>query len=258
MAIFKDYGPSPRGMIFSPGAGAVARGIALLSPEGAGSGVAAGDKKEGDKGAGAATAPDIGQQIAEGFKGLGAQIPGIVEGAVKKYVDSLNLPKPSEKPEEKGGEGKPADDNKNWREAVGALEAKLAQKEAENAVRAAAGKVTWFDANEAVQEILPKVVNKEGKLVVPSTAVKLGIPVPVELSLEEAMQDLSVRKPHWVKTKVDGGTGATGANEIAGATVPSYDALMGNADLLAKWLDARPEETNAVIQAGEAQLRKGK
>jgi len=88
---------------------------------------------------------------------------------------------------------------------------KLAQERRLSALRAAVGKVDWFDAEDAVRELAAQVREKEGCYVVAGRENVAGIEVEKSFSLEEAVAALARRKAHWVRAKPAGGSGASGA-----------------------------------------------
>jgi len=98
-------------------------------------------------------------------------------------------------------------------------EEKLAAERRLSALRAAVGKVEWFDAEDAVRELAGQVREQDGCCFVAARHTAGGIEAERRLSLEEAVTDLARRKAHWVRARPSGGSGATGGtnSHYAGA-----------------------------------------
>jgi hypothetical protein len=114
---------------------------------------------------------------------------------------------------------------------IAALERLLAEEqgkrvrtERENKIRSAIGTVPWCDPEDAVNELLAKSDERDGRLVVVGSKKfsDSGQEFPEVYSLDEAVKNLAARKPHWVKAEVKGGSGASG-NSSSSAPVGSVD-----------------------------------
>ena len=79
--------------------------------------------------------------------------------------------------------------------------------ERENKVRAAVAAVPWVDPEDAVHDLMSKVEDRDGRLVISETH---GDPFAPALPLEEAVKQLAQTKQHWVKAELKGGSGASG------------------------------------------------
>lgn len=215
--------------------------------------------------------PDFAKLIGEALTQQLAGLPALVEQSVAKQVAALT-PKPEDK---KSENKKPEEDKIDWKQTVADLQkkdqerdAQLAQERARSALATAVAGVPFFDPQDAIRELLPKVQIKEGKHVFPGTQIVLGKELPADLSLEDAAKQLGRQKPHWVKSDVKGGTGAGGSTTSNTGAVashdftqdPTYDELMdpANGKLLVEFQDKHPERFARVQRDGLLRLQKGK
>ena len=185
------------------------------------------------------------------------QFPGWLK-RVESEVDTLKAAKPKteeKKPEEKPPENKPDANNNAALEAVKRLETELQNERNRNAVIAAVGKKTWFDSEIAVNDILTKAKVVDGKLVVPSTRDVGGVQLPVNLSLDEAVEAFATSKPFLIKQDVKQGLGAGGNSTQSVSADAKYEDLMkqGNEKALIEFQEKYPDKwaamDNAAIQA---------
>ncbi len=121
-------------------------------------------------------------------------------------------------------------DAESWR-----LRAEDAEREL--VLRRALQGIDWFDAEDAFRELSARTErDASGKWVVtgrgaPSTA-------------EDAARELASRKPHWVRARVFGGTGAGSGTPGGVAHSVSYAELLRpeNAAKMREFIHERPEE----------------
>lgn len=183
-------------------------------------------------------APDFGAQIkmlTDGFAQFQQALPQIVDARIQA---ALPKPKPEPKPEPKPDDSKTGEQPtlKSLQEQVTALTGEvkkrdeaLAAANRHSAIRAAVSKIEFFDPEDAVRELAGQVQEKDGRHFVPGTEIVAGVQVAREFTMEEAVQALAKRKPHWVKARVAGGSGATGAS----GTLPAGVRTVTRADLAA-------------------------
>jgi hypothetical protein len=90
--------------------------------------------------------------------------------------------------------------------------------ERENKVRAAVAGVPWVDPEDAVRDLLSKVEERDGQLVVMGTKkyAENGESFPEALPLDDAVRQLAKAKSHWIKADVKGGSGASGSAGLNG------------------------------------------
>ena len=206
----------------------------------------------------AETAAKAAHQRAEAAEARAAKLeqdnPGMVTRLVSKQLEG-HKPTTPPAPEVK----------KTDTDRIAALEAERdamkSEKELaqiENQIRAVVGKVEWCDPNEAVHELMGKVKRADdGSLYVPGKQKIAGKDFDAQLSLEDGMKDLATRKPHWVKVKVQGGSGAGGSN---GGEVPetmTYAELMKpqNAAKLTEYMTKYPDKWQKIQDEGLDGLR---
>ena len=116
-----------------------------------------------------------------------------------------------------GAQAQPKSDDR-----IAALERQLQEEqrrrirtEHENKVRAAVSAIPWVDPEDPVAELLAKVEERDGQLVVMGTRkFESGESYPEAYSLEEAVRQLAQRKSHWIKADVKGGSGASGSTGL--------------------------------------------
>lgn len=134
-----------------------------------------------------------------------------------------------------------------WTTEINKLKGDLEKEKAENKVREALAKKTWFALDENLSELLPKVKVKDGKYVVPGTKKIGDSEYPEDLTLDEAVEQLAKSKPWRVMTVIPNGSGAQGAAASGAPSVaPTYAQLMADPKLLAKWGTENPEYVRKV------------
>jgi hypothetical protein len=123
--------------------------------------------------------------------------------------------------------------------------------ERELALRRAIDGVAWLDPDDAYQELKRHAVRDANGF----WRAKLpGSDASVESkSLELAAKELAARKPHWVKSRVIGGTGAGGGElSMSGnASHMTYRDLLKpeNREVLRDYLYERPDELERLRQS---------
>lgn len=183
------------------------------------------------------------------------QIPGWltrVESDVKALKETSKTAEPA-KPQDVKAEEKTPD----WKQAIDKLQGDLQAEKNRNAVMAAVAKREWFEPDQATNDILKLVVVKDGKLVVPGVKNIAGVDVATELTVDEAVEQLAVSKPHRVKTKVKNGAGANSGNSEPVAETASYDDLMKqeNARKLSEFMEKYPQKWAEIKAAAQAKMR---
>ncbi len=143
----------------------------------------------------------------------------------------------------------PPPDAERWRQ-----EAESAQREL--AVRRALQGIDWFDPEDAYRELAPLAQqDREGHwhVMLPGGRSADGTFEKKRVTPEEAARELAARKPHWVKARVFGGTGAgtgTGGNPGTSAGITYAELLKPqNQNILREYLYDRPEELERLRQA---------
>lgn len=88
----------------------------------------------------------------------------------------------------------------------------LQREKDEKVVRSAIAKKKWVDAEEPVPELMRAIKRRaDGSLMV-ATKKQIGNEsIDAEITIDEAVDALAKRKPHWIEGFARGGTGATGA-----------------------------------------------
>ncbi len=138
-------------------------------------------------------------------------------------------------------EGRPQPPAPKNDDRIAALERQLQEEkqrrirtEHENKVRAAVSAVPWVDPEDPVAELLNKVEERDGQLVVMGTRkFESGEIYPEAFPLDEAVKQLAQRKSHWIKADVKGGSGASGSAGLNGggsggsshASTVTWDAI---------------------------------
>ncbi len=124
--------------------------------------------------------------------------------------------------------------------------------ERELALRRALAQVDWFDAEDAYRELAPLAQRDAGgqwQIVLPQQRV--GQPCR-RLAPADAARELAGRKPHWVRARIFGGTGAgSGVAGGAASAGVTYAELLRpeNAAKLREYLHERPDELDRLRQA---------
>lgn len=127
---------------------------------------------------------------------------------------------------------------KQWRE-------RAQRAELDTELRRALSTVDWFDDEDAFRDLAGRVEQERPgawRVVAPSETPDAP---PRKLSLREAVRELAARKPHWVRARVFGGSGAgSGAGGPPPAGALTYQDLLRpeNQELLRNLLHNRPEE----------------
>ena len=176
------------------------------------------------------------------------------------------------------------------REELSTLRAQVEATERDAALRQSLAAVPWFDARDAYRELAERVERDgQGRWIVkdksetanhgkPETANPKseetarrqtqdektegtaplgtgGTPVLREQPLDEAVRELARQKPHWVRARVSGGTGAGGSGGAGGAGastagVLSYAELLKpeNMELLQEFIHNRKEQLERLRQ----------
>ena len=130
--------------------------------------------------------------------------------------------------------------------------------ERELALRKALGTVDWFDPEDAYRELAAKAErDAEGNWIVATSppapllegeggraAAGVDAPAVTRMPLSEAAKQLAARKPHWVRARVFGGSGAGGSSGGAVSSAITYAELLRpeNAAKLREYVHERREE----------------
>lgn len=142
------------------------------------------------------------------------------------------------------------------------LRKRVDDAERELVLRRALQGIDWFDPEDAYRELAARTErDAEGKWVVlapspqPSPRGREGSVARAETPVlpDQAARELAASKPHWVRARVLGGTGAgSGSGGAAGqaAGVTYADLLKPeNAEKLREYLHDRPEDLERLRQA---------
>jgi hypothetical protein len=133
-----------------------------------------------------------------------------------------------------------------------ALRARAERAERENTLRRALAGVDWFDADDAYRELSRHAeLNERGEWEI---AVPGENGARARVSPEQAARDLAARKPHWVRARVLGGSGANGGADGSASGAPAglnYSDLLQpeNAARLSDYIHNRPRELERLRQA---------
>jgi len=149
----------------------------------------------------------------------------------------------------------PAADSGRWR-------ARAEEAERELALRKALAGIDWFDPDDAYRELAQYAQrDAAGRWTVSFPSPPVGEGRRSEgtrgegerLSPAQAARELAARKPHWVRARVLGGSGAgdgIGGAAAASAGVTYADLLKPeNRDKLREYLYDRPDELERLRQA---------
>ncbi|HLX60166.1 MAG TPA: hypothetical protein VKX17_02675 [Planctomycetota bacterium] len=135
---------------------------------------------------------------------------------------------------------------------VAALRQRADRAERENTLRRALGSIDWFDAEDAYRELSRHAERAE------SGEWEISVPNPaggerLRVTPDEAARQLAARKPHWVRARVVGGSGANGGEGSRGGAPAglSYGDLLKpeNAERLREYIHNRPRELERLRQA---------
>lgn len=131
-------------------------------------------------------------------------------------------------------------DAEGWR-----LRAEEAEREL--VLRRALQGIDWFDAEDAYRELSARTGrDASGKWVTSSPAPLLGGEggTAGRLAPLDAARELAARKPHWVRARVFGGTGAGSGTPGGVAHAITYAELLRpeNAGKMREFIHERPEE----------------
>ena len=135
----------------------------------------------------------------------------------------------------------------------------LATQTREKHVRAAVQGIPWFDPEDAVRDLLPRVIERDGQFFVPGTERIGSQELKRDLPLDEAVKQLAKSKAYWVKADVRPGTGASGANAPIGGAPGKikYAELQRDPALMARMQAEHPELVNRAFEKWkEKQTRK--
>ena len=126
------------------------------------------------------------------------------------------------------------------------------EAERELVLRRALQGIDWFDAEDAYRELSARTGrDASGKwLVTPQGAAdSTGLRAPA--TVEDAARELAARKPHWVRARVFGGTGAGSGTPGGVAHSVSYAELLRpeNAAKMREFIHERPEELDRLRAA---------
>ncbi len=160
-------------------------------------------------------------------------MPGMVKRLVSETITATPPKAPEIKPEVKREEA--------WQKELDGFKAQLEAANNRNALQSAVSKVTFYDPEDAVRELLPKVkVKEDGKQYVSGKKVLGGVEVDEEFDLDSAVAQFAKSKPYLVKTVVTGGNGArSGAGGVSDAP-RDYKTLYDNPTLMKEWLVKDP------------------
>ena len=136
---------------------------------------------------------------------------------------------------------------------IDALRQRADRAERENALRRALAGVDWFDPEDAYRELSRHAERNERgdwEIAVPSGDARGELK---RVAPDEAARQLAARKPHWVRARVIGGSGANGGEGSAGGATAglAYTDLLKpeNADRLRDYVHNRPRELERLRQA---------
>jgi hypothetical protein len=126
----------------------------------------------------------------------------------------------------------PSADAELWRQRAEAAECELA-------LRRALGGVDWFDADDAYRELSTQAERDAA-----GGWRVAGKP------LVDAVKDLAAKKPHWIRARVIGGSGAGGGTGTGAPQITYADLLKPeHRDKLREYLYEKPEELERLRQA---------
>ena len=178
------------------------------------------------------------------------QQSGII-GSLKSKLETAGPAKPDEK----------AKRDEAWQKEIDVLKDSLSRKDAESQIRIEAGKVAWFDSEEAVGALLKTAKIVEGSPTFNEVSDVGGQKMEIEIPLSAAVASLAKQKQHWVKTTVQGGVGAQ-SGAIGVSATATYEELMrvGNAGKLLEFQEKYPGkfeqmQTAAIADAMQKQRK---
>jgi hypothetical protein len=120
---------------------------------------------------------------------------------------------------------------------AGSWRLRAEEAERELVLRRALQGIDWFDAEDAFRELSARTErDATGKWVVTGRGAAT--------TTEDAARELAARKPHWVRARVFGGTGAGSGTPGGVAHSVSYAELLRpeNAAKMREFIHERPEE----------------
>lgn len=134
------------------------------------------------------------------------------------------------------------------------LTERVQRERLERRAMAEIGAVRWFDPAEAARELLPKLREEDGVLLV-ADAGRPNENIP----LAQAVADLAKRRPYWVRAELREGSGALGDARNASRTSPAepdlaYQDLLDDPKRMADWLRRDPKEV-ARLRAAHGRKR---
>lgn len=152
----------------------------------------------------------------------------------------------AERAAEKEGPGAQAADA-GLRAELERLRVRVAEAERDAALRAALGAVDWFDAEDAYRALAPRVVRGDDGAWRANGGP--GADGQAGAALAEAVRELARGKPHWVRARINGGTGAAGAGGGAGpAGIAGAGSSNGGASAPLSYADLLRPENSALLQ----------
>lgn len=138
-------------------------------------------------------------------------------------------------------------------EDIETLRQRADRAERENALRRALAGIDWFDPEDAYRELSRHAErNERGEWEI-AVSNSDGQGERKRVAPDEAARQLATRKPHWIRARVYGGSGANGG-EGSAAGAPAglhYGDLLKpeNADRLRDFVHNRPRELERLRQS---------
>ena len=141
----------------------------------------------------------------------------------------------------------PPDDQTDWRQRAEDAERELV-------IRKAIQSVDWFEPEDAFRALAEHAQrDAAGNWQVALPDARSGESPAKRLSPADAAKELAARKPHWIRARLIGGTGAGSGEGRAGANSAgiSYAELLRpeNRDKLREFIHERPDDLERLRQA---------
>jgi hypothetical protein len=183
-----------------------------------------------------------------------AQLPGMVKRIVSESVPKVELAQPVAQKEDK---------YTKLEAELNAMKTGMRDSKIQGEIISAASPLGFFDpVNDVVGRLKGKVVEKDGKFVVPGKQ-KLeatGAEIDVEYSIADAVKQIAVERPYLVKGQASNAEpiGATGrADTLNALNAPSdYNTLLANPNLMGAWLAKDPATVERLRQKASAEKKK--
>jgi hypothetical protein len=154
--------------------------------------------------------------------------------------DSTAPPPPPEPP--------PPDDSTHWRQRAEDAERELV-------IRRAIQGVDWFEPEDAYRTLAQHAqrdASGNWQIALPPGEGRTASTSAQRLSPADAAKELAARKPHWIRARIIGGTGAgSGEGRAANSAGISYAELLRpeNRDKLREYIHERPDDLERLRQS---------